>query len=1012
MHANQQRPRRFRLMPRRGVLGLILLLAAWNAESQQLNFHHYGADAGLPQVQVFDIAQDHQGYLWVGTYGGVGRYNGAEFRNYTARDGLRVNVSEALAVDGQGRVWAGTGAGLCRLDRSEDRFRCDVDSELDQAYVYSLAVDGERLWVGTDRGLFGLTDGEVVYRHPAPEGDSDFAVFDIEPVENGPVWLGTTSGLWRLDGDDLTSVSMPDAAGSRVTALRWEPEGLWVGTDVGLFRHSGGQIREASGVPAAARTAEINGMSRGVHGDLWIATDLGMLRGREAGRFELLDADNGLANPLSHTVFRDREGLLWIGQDEGLTKWVPRPFAAYTTRHGLLGNFVRSITQDDQGRLWLGTRMGFQIVPFEDGDWQFERSRHVTVADGLLDDRVYAIDFVRPGEALVATDRGVVRWHEDRGVLDIYTEADGLPSNQTQAVWVDHAGRVWISTNLGTVFLEDGEIRPASHPELAAAYSFRIREDERGRLWFGTRDRGVFFMEGGEVRQIQAEEGLTDQTIWDISPGQDGGMWVGSNGDGLFHVAENGDITQYTTEDGLADDFVWQVLEDSRGHVWAYTNRGLSRFDGSSFENFHQEDGLLHEEGGATGAWESRQGDLWFASAEGLMRYDPDRSYSNDAPPPVVVENVLQEENPVQPGVSLSHRSDSLDFRFAALSFQAESRVRYRYRLLGLGEEWSRPIRRRPVTFGNLGGGDYVFEVQARNPDGVWSHEPARFAFSVTPPFWQTVWFWVLIGLAAAALVWALLRLRLRQSEARRKELEALVAERTRQLECATVTDPLTGLRNRRFLVNQIETDVAQSQRAYQGPQLYPNRDIVFMMVDLDHFKDINDTYGHLVGDDILRSYAGIIREQLRDSDYVVRWGGEEFLVVARQTEATQLNVIAERMAERAREARFPVDGVPGGLQCTCSIGVSHFPFFRDAPDALSWEQVVDIADTAVYMAKALGRDGWVAIHGDADAVVSDGTAFVRRIKTDLAGLCASAEVRLESSFDDPMRACPGVERK
>lgn len=1011
MRSNQQQPRRFRLMPVRGVLGLVLLLAAWNAESQQLNFHHYGADAGLPQVQVFDIARDHQGYLWVGTYGGVGRYNGAEFRNYTARDGLRVNTAEALAVDGQGQVWAGTGNGLCRLDRAEDRFHCDVDPELDQAYVYSLAVDGERLWVGTNRGLFGLTGGEVVYRHPAPEGDSDFAVFDIEPAENGPVWLGTTSGLWRLDGDDLTAVSMPDAAGSRVTALRWEPDGLWVGTDVGLFRHAGGQIREASGVPAAARTAEINGMSRDVHDDLWIATDLGMLRGRE-GHFRLLDEDSGLVNPLSHTVYHDREGLLWIGQDNGLTKWVPRPFSGYTTEHGLISDFVRTINEDHRSRLWLGTRVGIQIVPYEDGDWRFDQGRHITAEDGLLDERVYAIGFVAPGEALIATDRGLVRWREDEGVVEIYTTENGLPSNQTRSVWVDHSGGVWIGTNQGTVFLEDGEIGPAPHPQLAPAYSLRIREDDRGRVWFATRDQGLFILHRGEVQQLQEAEGLTNQTLWDLSPAGEDGMWLGSNGDGLFHVRGDGRIEQYTTEDGLADDFVWQVLRDSRGDVWAYTNQGLSRFDGTEFHNYDRDDGLLHEEGGATGAWESHDGDLWFASAAGLMRYDPEQVYTNPVPPPVVIDRVSLRGEPVSRGASFPHGAGSMDFEFAALSFQSQDAVRYRYRLLGLDEQWSTPVSRRPITFGNLAGGDYVFEVEARNPDGVWSREPARFRFSVTPPFWQTLWFWALVLPLGGSLVWGLVRLRLRQSEARREELEALVAERTRQLECATVTDPLTGLRNRRFLMNQIGTDVAQSQRAYKGKQVYPNRDIVFMMVDLDHFKEINDAYGHLVGDRILQQYAEIIRRQLRESDYVVRWGGEEFLVVARQTEASQLNVIAERMAERAREARFPVDGVPGGLQCTCSIGVSHFPFLREVPDALSWEQVVDIADTAVYMAKALGRDGWVAIHGDADASVSDAAAFVRRIKTDLAGLCASEEVRLESSFDDPMRACPGRERK
>jgi len=219
------------------------------------------------------------------------------------------------------------------------------------------------------------------------------------------------------------------------------------------------------------------------------------------------------------------------------------------------------------------------------------------------------------------------------------------------------------------------------------------------------------------------------------------------------------------------------------------------------------------------------------------------------------------------------------------------------------------------------------------------------------------------------------------------------------------VTDPLTGLHNRRFLVNQIHTDVAQSRRAYRGDAEFPNRDIIFMMIDLDNFKQINDTHGHGAGDRVLRGYAELIGEQIRESDYVVRWGGEEFLVVARQAESSQCDVIANRIIRNARAARFPINEQGDTVPCSCSMGIAYFPFLRDMPDALGWEQIIDVADIAVYLAKALGRDGWIAIQGTESTEISNGVQFLHRLKHGLRELVEAGEIRVTGSFDDPLSA-------
>lgn len=990
----------FRLLVRLSVF--VALSASGAAFSHDFNFHHYTARHGLPQTQVLAIHQDATGYLWVGTYGGLGRYNGRAFDVFSTNEGLSSNTIGAISHDASGRVWAGTTNGLCYLPEGRERFECLGDSVLANANVRALLPDDEDLWVGTSNGLFRLRfpEGSIVAESTVLD---DSSVTSLALGDDGAVLAGTHGGLFRLQGDKPPEeIRLPRDSANQVTALLRTQERLWIGSETGLYMLDTGRVRR---VESAGQIDRVNALAVGHDGAVWIASNKGVLRMDSKGN-DLLTTFNGLMTDINFTVFVDREGIVWLGNDDGLTKFVPGAFVGYREKHGLLHYFVRTLNEDGRERLWLGTREGAQIVPYRNGEWQFDAALTITAEDGLADPRVYSIAFPAQGEALLATGGGVARWREGEGIIETYTREDGLPINTTQALKIE-GQRVWIGTNLGVTVLENGQIKPAPDAALAQAYVYRIVEDTHGRLWFGSQDHGLFVRApDGRITRLGKAQGLTDETIWDLAPDSQGGIWVGTNGDGLFHIAAGGDIRRFTVADGLVDNFIWQVLVDDQQRVWTYTNRGISRFDGERFENYGAEDGLLHLEGGATGALQTHDGQLWFASADGLMRYNPRREYSNDLPPPVVIENVLRGGNEISPGERLAYEAGSVDIQYAALSFQSEPQLRYQYRLRGAGEDWSEPVPYRPITYANLGGGNYEFEVRAQNPDGVWSVEPARFSFSVSPPIWERPWFWLLIVLLAALLAWLLFRMRIRQVEARRRELEGIVAERTRELEVAneklqtaSVTDPLTGLHNRRFLTSQIRTDVAQSRRAYRGPSVYPNRDIVFMMIDLDHFKEINDTYGHGAGDRVLRQYAQILEDQIRESDYVVRWGGEEFLVVARQAESSQCNVIADRIIREVRGADFVITDDGSMIKCTCSIGVSHFPFLRQSPDSLSWEQIIDIADTAVYLAKALGRDGWVSIQGTEKMEADSGAVIMRWMRDDLAYLVESGRILIDGSF-------------
>jgi len=946
------------------IRAILLGLVASSAAASQLNLRHYDTRDGIPQIQVSSVHQDAAGYLWVGTYGGLARYNGNRFTVFRGESGLLTSYITKVDSGPEGIVWVGTARGLCR--QTESGFACFNPDGMDQLMVNDIVLDRGQVWVAADEGLFRYLDDQLEpVGHWSGENKAA-AVHSLAFDAQGRVWVAAQAGLFRLGSDGPERVPLP-ADYPAVHDLEFHEGLLWAGLGGQLFsvNPDSGDVVEYT-IPVPERT-RINAIEFDAEGRLWLATPEGLVRGHP-GELRRLTTRDGLPNNRMLAIAQDREGLIWVGTDQGLVKILAGPFEGYSVESGLLASFVRTINEDDRQRLWLGTREGIQIVPRIDGRWDLEASTTILREDGLPDNRVYSIAFGRPDTTWIATAQGVVRWQRGQGVTELIDHTSGLPDQEVHAVFVDRDDRLWISSTQGIRYRENGALYMPEHPELAGAFALRIREDRDGRLWFSTLRDGLLVLEpDNSLVQYRAEDGLTDEMLWDLAPSADGSMWVGSNGDGIFRVWPDGSIRQITIEDGLADNSVWQVLEDGQGRVWAYTNRGLSRMAEGEFVNYTERDGLLHLEGGATGAFQSSDGLLWFASADGLVRYDADREYRNTLPPPVVIESVTLDQKPVVADERLPYRSGSLAFHFAGLSFQDESAVRFRYRLVGASDQWSEPSDTSRVTYANLGHGDYVFEVMAANPDGVWSPEPARFAFSVATPFWANTWFLAGSLMILALLVWLGVHLRLRQIEATRKRLQQIVKQRTaelseanRRLRRTARTDQLTGLPNRRYLFDRIGDDVARSKRAHFDG-VPDNGDIGFLMIDLDEFKQINDQYGHDVGDRILLEVSKVISGQLRDSDYMIRWGGEEFMIVACQTDSNQVHQIAERIIQAVRSVDFPVEEAGARITMTCSVGIACYPF-GEPVDALDWEQVAQLADVAVYQAKADGRDCWVQL--------------------------------------------------
>jgi len=273
----------------------------------------------------------------------------------------------------------------------------------------------------------------------------------------------------------------------------------------------------------------------------------------------------------------------------------------------------------------------------------------------------------------------------------------------------------------------------------------------------------------------------------------------------------------------------------------------------------------------------------------------------------------------------------------------------------------------RSVNYTNLPAGSYTFEIRASNNADVWNKAPARLEFSIAPLFYETGWFVGLVAAMVLGTVYLLFRLQRHAHERQRAELEHLVAERTQQLhvanlalELASQTDPLTGLHNRRYLSNQIPADLAFYERENRRNGGQENT-LLFALVDIDHFKKVNDTYGHKAGDRVLQQVSEVLRRQVRVGDYLVRWGGEEFLLVCRPSTRQFVPVLGERIRRAVAEHSFDL-GDNVHISLTCSIGLAESGLYLNGQQSVGWEQLVELADAALYWVKENGRNGWAAL--------------------------------------------------
>lgn len=779
------------------------LAATFLAEGYSLRI--WQTEDGLPQNMVTSAVQTSDGYLWLGTYSGLARFDGERFQIFDSANtpGLQDRRISSLFEDAQGTLWIGHEAGWITRYRA-GRF---------EAFAPSSGAMGEKvIGVGSD--------------------------------EQGRLWAMRHNGaVDSLDDrrNSLPSLIAPNLPG--VMAWTRSPRGtIWVAENGQAARLANGKLDTLS-FRSPREEDYVLGIAASADGGAWILCDE-RIRKWENGRWT---EDRGAfpwpTGPLA-CALELRDGTLAVGTIYSGLYFLfkdGRPPARFNRTNGLPQNWVRFLHEDREGNLWVGAgtaglvsihATAFSVLNSPD---QWQGCTVLAVAPG------------RDGALWIGTD-GAALYHHSAGEWKRYGDAEGLPNSYIPAVTENQKGEVWVGHFWwGSPYrLEHGRfVRPGTVDEQAspvfallapsgsddllvgnreglfqlnddrAAWLIKaqdpsagavcaIAQDREGVIWCGFGEGGLVRIANGELSHYRREDGLASNAVQCLLVDDDGSIWIGTADGGLSRF-KDGRFANLNTAHGLADNFVGYLLDDGLGYLWLSTHHGLQRVakselnraaDGAipalSSQIYDHSDGLptIEFTGGLQAAGcKTADGRLWFASSKGLVSVDPARIKPNSIPPPVVLESLLVDARTV-PSIDgavperLEPDHQRLEFRFSGLSYVAPNKVLFKYRLEGIDRDWIEAGSKRTAFYSRLPAGTYRFRVIACNNDRLWNNEGASLAFTVAPFFWQTWWFigscLVAVAAAVALLARHLTRRRMQRQIEQMERQHEIERERAR----------------------------------------------------------------------------------------------------------------------------------------------------------------------------------------------------------------------------------------
>jgi len=981
-------------------------LSAWD-RIVPVRFNRLTAADGMANGMVTSVAQDAAGVMWFGTINGLVRFDGYRIQNFFNIKGdpasLPNNYVRALTpLPGGGLLIGGNDGQLARFDPATDQFhtlrQSDGPAFGEKIYAFSPAGDGG-VWVAYRRGLLRFdpaTDKAQRVALADASGKVLFAsAFSVLEDSAGDLWVGGDNGLAvRRKGETaFTRVSgTSELLTDGIWALREVSGGrIWFGT-----LRSGGAwidrqslelhlVKGLSGPDSLTRGRTVRDVAElSPGGPVWLATDgVGIVAWSpqtDEARQVSVDPSQpmSLSGDLVRALYRDRAGNLWAATQLGVSWTDLNPhaaralFASNKSARGLADPNVAAIATDRQKRVWLGLGLGMiDVIDLEKGAIQ-----HLRLPGKQSQREVQCLMVDRDG-AILAGSRGITRIDPESFAMSELN----IPNFDLITLAVARQGDDLLLGSYSGLFRYSpatGQLAHFQHDpkDPASLVNDEVREIvpmPDGSVWIGT-IAGISVLHPGQpgfrnYRPVPDDpSGQLRNNVLSIQRDRQNRNWIGTqdavgvadlpNGgeDLIFRLSDVGDWHPHVIPAAL--------LQDGRDRIWVSSTDGIDLVEFADGKRIRSRplgirDGVYRRTHLPWSSAIGPNGELLFGALDGLTIIFPEQLREAEPPAPLEVTGLLvnHRRRPSgdlpRPGrgLALNAASRTVTLEFALLDFIAPAETHYSYRLEGFDKDWvelNHPGQSE-ATYTNLPQGSYRFALRAWSKGDPRPVAETSFPVTVSPWWYETLWARIGAALALLAATAGIIRLRTSRLSRQERKLAALVDSRTRELTAANRrltelahTDPLTQLLNRRRFVELAEAERERSAR-------HGHRFSVILF-DLDHFKMINDTYGHQNGDLVLQTACAVIRDCMRTIDLVARFGGEEMVALLPETGAEDALLIAERVG--AALSRDPIACDGHSITVTVSSGVAEW---RGRSESL--EALLSRSDDALYLAKRNGRN-------------------------------------------------------
>jgi diguanylate cyclase (GGDEF)-like protein len=972
-------------------------------------FQHLVRDNELPNAAIPTAAtQDGDGFLWIGSQNGLARWDGYHFRVYRANPGkageLPDNFIQTLLTDARGVLWIGTtSGGLARYDREHERFVVYPvgPKGLSHVSVRAIADDGDGgVWVATEAGLDHVIAGSDVIGHLRHSEDDptslpDNRVRGLLRDRHGTLWVGTATALARLDKGSarFERVPLPAAAGkvpSPWSFLEDTAGRIWVGTiRQGAYvidSHTSGAraVQESDAAHSTLQNEGVSSIVEVVPGQVWLGTlgqgivavDVASSQTRRIRRD--LTQPASLADDSIQGMFKDRSGLIWICSDRSISRHDPSHpgvitvFGASSRPDSISDPDVDAILPMPDGRIWLGLgSKGIDVIDPAGARVASLRPDPLRPETALPKDYINAFAASDSSDVYVGTEVGLYR--VDRGARTAVRvnipQRD--PTAQVWALLLDN-NVLWVGgyDGLWAVQLDASKSSVSHADSISGLTDQRITTISRGggnSLWVGTKNGlNRLDLSTRAVERILPEPAnptaLAAGYITSLLTDTRGHLWIATFGGGVNILQSRSadgrpKFTRLGIAQGLNNDNADKLLEDSKHNIWVGTDDGLAVINEQTLavRALRRAEGLPISSYWVGSGAATAQGEMLFGGVGGLTVVRPSQLTRWTYQPPVVVTDIRiggKSTVDTRPPLRIEPGANSIAVEFSALDYSAPERNRYAYRLDGFDSAWiDTEASHRVAAYTNLPPGNFTLQLRGSNRDGVWSETTVALPVRVLPDWYQTLTFRVALTLAALALVAGLVQGRTVYLRRNQRDLERQVVQRTaelresqRQLEQIAYEDTLTALPNRRMFTEEFRELLMLAR--------LQNQRFALLLIDLDRFKQVNDSRGHDAGDALLIEAAIRLQAAVRKSDCVARLGGDEFgVLVAQNPAATDIESICQRIIE-SFEMPVPITGTE--VKSSASIGVAVFPDHGATLDSL-----YKSADVALYEAKRAGGNMW-----------------------------------------------------